>query len=316
MMAKIVPGFFKKTWKITLGFWRLQFLFPYLVAVPRIFSGQIQLGGLMQIATAFTQVEQALNYFILNYYSQTAASFAELQAVVNRLTGFIDNVDRVKALNGRGHIGVIQAAGHDFAVSGLDVELPGGEILLKNLNLQIRPGDTLLITGVSGSGKSTLIKCLAGIWPFGRGSIHIPENHSLLFLPQRPYLPLGTLRDILVYPCNRPISDENLQGILKLCYLDGLTGQLAVEENWSQLLSPGEQQRIALARALLLQPNWLFLDEATSALDEETERLMYQLLRERLQNAAIISVGHRGTLTAYHRQKLSIAKTGDWKLAA
>jgi putative ATP-binding cassette transporter len=302
---------------LTLAHWRLSFLFPYVIAAPRLFSGQMQLGGLFQTATAFTQVEQSLSFFISRYYSLTGASLAELQAVVNRLTGFIDNMERIRSVTDSKSIEIAHISGPSFSVSGLDVELPNGELLLNNLNLQIHAGDTLLITGASGCGKSTLMKTLAGIWPFGRGDINIPQDQRLLFLPQKPYLPLGTLRDVLLYPCDmHSKTDKRIREVMFMCQLGHLVDQLDKAENWSHILSLGEQQRIAFARAILQQPQWLFLDEATSALDEPTERVMYRLLQEQLNDSAIISVGHRSTLAEYHKMKLSIGKSGSWKLAA
>ncbi|WP_094606672.1 Vitamin B12 transport ATP-binding protein BacA [Sporomusa silvacetica DSM 10669] len=302
---------------VTLLHWRLTFIFPYLVCAPHLFSGQMQLGGLMQTASAFTQVELALSFFIRNYFSLTDASLAQLQAVVNRLTNFIDTMNRIQGVAEKKSIKVNYTEEQTVTVAGLDVRLPDGKLLLTNLGIQIHAGDTLLITGYSGCGKSTLMRALAGIWPFGQGTINMPQNQRVLFLPQRPYLPLGTLREVLVYPeAADASSDEKLREFMSLCKLEYLADQLDNTENWSQMLSLGEQQKVAFARVMLQRPQWLFLDEATSALDESTEQLMYKLLQEHLEDTAVISIGHRGTLDKYHKMKLSIGNTGSWQIAA
>jgi putative ATP-binding cassette transporter len=226
-------------------------------------------------------------------------------------------MERVQAVTEKKSVDVNYTTGSSFSITGLDVALPNGELLLNNLNLQIQAGDTLLITGASGCGKSTLMKTLAGIWPFGRGDIAIPKKQSLLFLPQKPYLPLGALRNVLLYPRDEHFQeDKKIREVMFMCQLGHLVDQLDKVENWSQILSLGEQQRIAFARAILQKPQWLFLDEATSALDEPTERVMYRLLQEQLGDAAIISVGHRSTLADYHKMKLNIEKAGRWSLVA
>jgi putative ATP-binding cassette transporter len=299
----------KLTW-FTSGYGQIAIIFPFLVAAPRYFSNQIQLGGLIQTASAFGRVENALSFFVEGY-----SLLAEWQAVVSRLTGFVDNMDYVTGKTGQGAIKINRVAEPSVAVAGLDVGLPNGEKLLDSLELRLATGDSLLITGPSGCGKSTLLRTLAGIWPFGQGTINIPHNQKVLFLPQKPYLPLGTLRDVLLYPHKTgKMTDETIRDVLVLSKLADLAGQLDKTENWSQILSLGEQQRIAFARAILQRPDWLFLDEATSALDEATEQAMYQLLRDKLKDSSIVSIGHRGTLIAYHRQKLCFEGAGRWSL--
>ncbi|QDR82707.1 ABC transporter ATP-binding protein/permease [Sporomusa termitida] len=302
---------------VTLLHWRLSFLLPYLISAPRIFEGKMQLGGLFQTATAFTQVEQSLSFFIDKFYSMNEASLAQLQAVLKRLSSFAEHIDNLHATASGNSIAITAAPGGLLGVACLDIKLPTGELLLKNLELQVQPGDRLLITGASGSGKSTLMKTLAGIWPFGQGNIHIPAGESMLFLPQKPYLPLGTLREILAYPAAADLfAEEKLCEIMIMCKLGEFIDCLNEDGNWSQILSLGEQQRIAFARAILQRPQWLFLDEATSALDEETEMAMHRLLHEQLPGATIISVGHRSTLMEYHHRTLNITEAGSWKLSA
>lgn len=298
----------KLTW-FTSGYGQIAIIFPFLVAAPRFFSRQIQLGGLIQTAAAFGKVQESLSFFVDSY-----ASLAEWQAVVDRLTGFNNQVDMAEH-NAVPPVQMIPGRGSSLTVSGLEVGLPDGAVLLKNLQLELKAGDSLLITGPSGAGKSSFLRALAGIWPFAKGRIEIPAAAEILFLPQKPYLPLGSLRDALLYPGGAgSISAAEIKDVLTLCRLDGLTEQLDTVTNWSQLLSLGEQQRIAFARALLQRPQWLFMDEATSALDEPTESWMYELLAERLKGTAIISVAHRRTLDRYHRKKLHIAGKGQWSL--
>jgi len=300
----------KLTW-LTSGYGQIAIIFPYIVAAPRYFSNQIQLGGLMQTGSAFGRVQDALSFFVESY-----SVLAQWQAVVNRLSGFVNNMDRVRTLPQQDLIQFNHDAGPSFEVSGLSVGLPDGAQLLAGLDLRLNPGDSLLITGPSGCGKSTLMRTLAGIWPFGHGNINIPQGQRALFLPQKSYLPLGSLRDAVLYPHGTGwASDETIVRAMALCQLGEWSNQLDREENWSQVLSLGEQQRVAFARVILQKPQWLFLDEATSALDEPTEGAMYELLRQELQNPAIISVGHRHTLVQYHQSQLRINKAGDWSLA-
>jgi vitamin B12/bleomycin/antimicrobial peptide transport system ATP-binding/permease protein len=285
---------------------------PMLLSIPRYFSRQITLGGLMQILRVFGHVSDALSFFVGSY-----VTIAEWQSVVARLTGFTNNMaktqERVADINHGAQI--ITGDSKTFKVTDLDVKLPNNKILVDRLNLELATGDTLLIVGPSGSGKSTLMRAMAGIWPFGQGTILVPAGQSTLFLPQKPYLPLGTLRDVLLYPsAGRAVSDEGIKEIMRLCKLDWLKEHLDKVEDWSHVLSLGEQQRIAFARALLQQPKWLFLDEATSALDEPAEQLMYLLLKEKLPGTALISVGHRSTLKDFHKKKLTIDGSGKWSI--
>jgi vitamin B12/bleomycin/antimicrobial peptide transport system ATP-binding/permease protein len=299
----------KLTW-FTSGYSQIAIIFPFLVAAPRFFSKQIQLGGLVQTASAFGKVQDALSFFVDSY-----SSLAEWQAVINRLEGFSNNIELVRNSSENSLIQVTYSSAPSLIVSGLQVDLPNGSSLLDNLEFSLNKGDTLLIAGPSGSGKSTLMRTLAGIWPFAKGCISIPQGESVLFLPQKPYLPLGTLRDTLLYPHGAGwVSDEPLKEVMTLCKLNELLDKLDSVEDWSHLLSLGEQQRIAFARVLLQRPKWLFLDEATSALDEPTECAMYRLLQEQLQDSAIISVGHRHTLLDYHRMRLHIDGMGKWSL--
>jgi putative ATP-binding cassette transporter len=192
-------------------------------------------------------------------------------------------------------------------VRALDLEVPSGRVLLKGVNERIEAGEAVLISGPSGSGKTTMFRALAGIWPFGRGVVRIPSMAKILFLPQKPYLPLGSLKDAVCYPgATTGVSDAAVMAALDACRLGHLKERLHESANWSMALSAGEQQRLAFARILLNRPDWVFMDEATSALDEDAEQHLYRLIQERLSSATIVSIAHRPTVSAFHRRRLRI----------
>ena len=194
----------------------------------------------------------------------------------------------------------------------MDLYLPNGQPLIADVNVSILRGDTVLLGGASGSGKSTLFRAVAGIWPFGRGEIRGPRDRNVLFLPQKPYLPIGTLREVVSYPMpSAGVDDLTLREALEAVGLSRLAGRLGEAGNWALQLSPGEQQRIAFARALVQKPDWLFLDEATSAVDEATEARLYRLVRERLAGTTVFSVGHRATLRPFHSRQLLVRTNGN-----
>lgn len=287
------------------GYAQLAVIVPLILAAPRYFRNEIQLGGLMQTISAFGRVQDALSYFVESY-----STIANLAAVINRLAGFTEHVAQVQNVKSD----VETADADELEIANLNVSLPTGRKLLSDLSLKVDNASTLLVTGLSGCGKSTLLRTLAGIWDYASGKISLPRNARVMFLPQKPYLPLGTLRRALIYPApeiDSP-SDEKLQTILKLADLPNLSGRLNDVEDWSRILSVGEQQRLAFARVLLSEPNYIFLDEATSALDEPRELEMYRLLKRQLPGATIISVGHRSTLFQVHDNELSLDGTGAW----
>ena len=293
------------TW-FTAGYGQAAVIFPFLVAAPRYFRGEIPLGALMQTSQAFGQVQDSLS-FIVNSYTD----LAEWRAVILRLLGFEQALGRVRVEATQE--GVHREAGPEagLALDRVNLQLPGGRRLMEDVSLAIRPGDTTLISGPSGAGKSTLFRAIAGIWPFGRGQIRLPRGARVLFLPQKPYLPIGTLREVTSYPAPpEGIDDAALREALEVVGLSALTGRLDESAHWALSLSPGEQQRIAFARALVQKPDWLFLDEATSALDEDTEARLYALLRDRLPGATIVSVGHRSTLRAFHKRHVTLTPNG------
>ena len=238
---------------------------------------------------------------------------AEWCAVVERLSGFERALERVRIQAATGD-GVRRVDGDamDLTVEGVDLYLPDGQPLIADVNLSILRGDTVLLGGASGSGKSTLFRAVAGIWPFGHGEIRGPSGAQVLFLPQKPYLPIDTLRQVVSYPMPAGgVDDVTVREALEAVGLRDLVVRLDEVGHWALQLSPGEQQRIAFARALVQKPDWLFLDEATSAVDEATEARLYRLVRERLAGTTVFSVGHRATLRPFHSRQLLVRTNGN-----
>ena len=297
----------KRLTGLTAGYAQAAVIFPFIVAAPRYFRGEILLGGLVQTATAFGQVQHALSFIVSSY-----TDIAAWRAVVERLVGFEHALSRVR-IEAATQDGIRRADGEaaHLAVEGVGLDLPSGQPLVANIDLLLARGDTVLLWGPSGSGKSTLVRAMAGIWPFGRGEIRMPHDARVLFLPQKPYLPIGTLRDVVSYPMPAGgVDDATLREALEAVGLPELAWRLDESSHWALQLSPGEQQRIAFARALVQKPDWLFLDEATSAVDEATEARLYQLMRERLVGTTVFSVGHRGTLLPFHTRRLALQPNG------
>ena len=287
------------------GYAQLAVMVPLILAAPQYFAGTIALGGLMQTVSAFGRVQDALSYFVESY-----DSIAQLAAVVKRLSAFNEHMENAEVEE----TGIIRqaAAQKELNIEKLQVQLPDSRVLLTDCTLNLSEGSRLLVTGASGCGKSTLLRTLAGIWPYGKGKLSIPAGSRLLFLPQKPYLPLGSLRRALHYPGTAAGSDEVLRGVLQKVGLAEFAERLDEVDDWSRILSLGEQQRLAFARVLLQMPDWVFLDEATSALDEPREAEVYELLRNELPQMGIVSVGHRSTLFAQHEQELKLAGDGGW----
>ncbi|WP_323017847.1 ABC transporter ATP-binding protein/permease [Castellaniella sp.] len=281
-------------------------VFPFIIQATRFFSKQISLGDLIQTAQAFGQLQANLSFF-RNVYD----SFATYRATLDRLTGFDATIDAARQMV----LPDTRQDGARLALHGLTVRRPDGHALLKNLDLEVEPALPVLVRGPSGSGKTTLLRTIAGIWPYGSGEIIRPESASL-FLAQKPYLPLGTLRQALHYP--QPVDQAPAgqdEAILDLVQLGHLHDQLDIEDDWSRILSLGEQQRLAFGRLLIARPDAAFLDEATSAMDEGLEDAMYRLLREQLPGTRIISVGHRSTLRRHHGAELVLEGVGGgWQL--
>ncbi|HKA63316.1 MAG TPA: ABC transporter ATP-binding protein/permease [Methylomirabilota bacterium] len=297
----------KRLTSFTSGYSQGAWIVPSVVAAPRYFRGELGLGGLMQTVGAFNQVQDALSFFVVSY-----KEIAAWCAVVERLAGFERTLERVRRDTARGG-GVQHADGDDreLRVQDVDLHLPDGRPLIAHVNLSLHQGESVLLGGASGSGKSTLFRAIAGIWPFGRGEIRASSKARVLFLPQRPYLPIGTLRSVVNYPTPPDgVTDAALREALEAVGLPELARRLDESGHWALQLSPGEQQRIAFARALLQKPDWLFLDEATSAVDEPTEERLYRLLHERLPGTTLFSVGHRATLRSFHARQLTVTRIG------
>ena len=294
----------------TISYAQLAIIFPFVVAAPRYFSGAIQLGGLMQIASTFGYVQGSLSWFIDAY-----PQFASWKATVDRLTGFSASLERVREEGAQLDGERTEGPGASLSLEDLNLSLPQGKPLLAATTLELRKNEDVLVSGPSGAGKSTLFRALAGIWPYWKGRIKLPKGARLLFLPQKPYLPVGSLKHAVCYPedANR-FSDEEIRESLKAVGLQSLAADLGRSENWAQVLSGGEQQRLAFARALLNRPDWLFLDEATASLAEEDQAALYRLLRERLPSTTLVSIGHREGLAQYHQKHL--AWRGDALLPA
>ena len=290
------------------GYTQLAVIVPLIMAAPQYFGGAMNLGGLMQTISAFDRVQDALSFFVASY-----DSLAQLVAVIRRLGGFTKHMEEVDAIE----TNFVQkkSLDGDVHLNDVNVMLPDGRVLLQDLNIKLKKSARLLISGESGCGKSTLLRALAGIWPYGSGEISIPDGWKVLFLPQRPYLPLGTLRQAIYYPQEVPKTDgDNLKDLLYKMELPELAERLDNVDDWSRILSLGEQQRIAFIRIILFKPDVLFLDESTSALDEKRESLVYDTIFETFPEMITVSVGHRSSLQERHTHILKIYDNGKWEV--
>jgi vitamin B12/bleomycin/antimicrobial peptide transport system ATP-binding/permease protein len=301
---KLMIGTKRLQW-FTTGYGQVAIIFPYLVTAPRYFRGDFRLGDVMQTASAFGKVQESLSIVVDAY-----GSIASWKASVDRLTTFHEAIAASASITEREHIRFDEAGrerpevAQALELQGVTVKLPDGLPLLPTTTLRLEPGHHTVITGPSGIGKSTLFRVLCGIWPWGNGLVKQPAGSRVLFLPQRPYLPIGTLRDALAYPFGTgEASDDRLRELLHRCHLGNYAGRLDESDNWGRRLSPGEQQRLGFARALLHRPDWLFLDEATSALDGGIERELYDLLFAELGSTTVVSIAHREQVARHHTQQ-------------
>jgi vitamin B12/bleomycin/antimicrobial peptide transport system ATP-binding/permease protein len=299
----------KKLTAFTATYSQVSIIVPYVLIAPAYFADKIQLGGMMQTANAFSSVQDALSFFIASY-----RTLAEWQSVVARLSGFETAIANATTLATSADTIDIEPSPGSAAIDlrHLDVRLPNGSPLVSTDSFSFRANERTLITGPSGSGKSTLFRAIAGIWPFGSGTIAIPAKASLMMLPQRPYLPGGSLQAAIVYPAEASAygSDQVREALIAVG-LPKLASQLGEEGHWNRTLSLGEQQRLGLARALLHAPQYLFLDEATASLDETSEAALYRLIKEKLPATTIVSIGHRSTLEAFHQRDVVLTRNGD-----
>jgi len=299
----------KRLTAFTSSYSQAAVVFPYILVAPAYFADKIQLGGMMQTASAFSSVQQSLSFFVTVY-----RSLAEWRAVIARLDGFEMAIGSAANLaSSASAIDIVSSTGGDeIDLRGLLVRLPNGTPLVSAEHFSIRANERTLVTGPSGAGKSTLFRAIAGIWPFGDGMIAIPAKATLMMLPQRPYFPVGSLKAAIVYPAeDSAFGSDRVSDALIAVGLPQLASQLEAEAHWNRMLSLGEQQRLGLARALLLAPQYLFLDEATASLDEASEAALYHLLKEKLPATTIISIGHRSTLEAFHQRHVVLARDGD-----
>lgn len=279
---------------------QLAIIFPLVVAAPRYFAGAIEFGVIFQVSNAFGRVQGSLSWFI-NVFQ----SLASWKATSNRLVTFVEALEQVETAVHVRTLSIEPREAAAVALAASDIGVPTGRTLMQDVTIEIPRGDKVLISGPSGSGKTTLFRVLAGLWPFAKGKLNIPKGARVLFLSQKPYLPLGTLRAAITFP-NDPtaFADAEIKQALADLHLQHLTERLDEDDNWSMTLSVGEQQRIAIARALLNKPDWLFMDEATSALDEDNEAHAYALVNERLPQTALVSIAHRPQVARYHRRRL------------
>ncbi len=299
----------KRLTMFTASYQQAAVIFPYVLVAPAYFAKKIQLGDMMQTASAFSSVQRALSFFVTAY-----RSLAEWRSVVARLDGFEMSVR--SATNITAHEPTIaikpSAGGEAITLEKLLVNLPNGKPLVSADAFAVRPSERVLVTGPSGSGKSTLFRAVAGIWPFGTGSINIPAKARLMMLPQRPYFPIVALGDAVIYPAERgAFAPGQIKDAVLAVGLPKLAAQLDEEGHWNRMLSLGEQQRLGLARALLHAPDYLFLDEATASLDEPSEARLYRLLEEKLPSTTLVSIGHRSTLDAFHTRNVRLVRDGD-----
>ncbi len=299
----------KRLTAFTSSYTQAAVVFPYILVAPAYFADKIQLGGMMQTASAFSTVQTSLSFFVSIY-----RALAEWRAVSARLDGFEAAIASATALTtGAGSIDVVAATGSDnIELRQLLVRLPSGTPLVSADGFSIHSQERTLVTGPSGAGKSTLFRAIAGVWPLGTGTIAIPAKATLMMLPQRPYFPVGLLQAAIVYPAEaNAYTPEQVANALTAVGLPKLVSRLEEEAHWNRMLSLGEQQRLGLARALLHAPQYLFLDEATASLDEASEAALYRLLAEKLPATTVVSIGHRSTLEAFHQRNVVLAGAGD-----
>ena len=287
----------------TAGYTQVAIIFPIIVVSPAYFAGAMQIGVLIQTGAAFATVQTALSFFVGIY-----PNFAQWRAVIARLDGFERAMSPNRTAAGSSGVTLVaHQTNAELSIEGLALQLPAGTALVASEDLVIKAGQSALITGPSGAGKSTFFRAVAGVWPFGTGTVRLRSGSKLMVLPQRPYFPIANLDEAVSYPAERGTFDPtHIAEVLQAVGLPALADRLSEEAHWSQILSLGEQQRLSIARAVLNAPDYLLLDEATASLDEPSEEQLYELLKERIADVTIISIGHRSTLDAFHDRRWTL----------
>lgn len=295
----------KKLLWFTGGFNQVAVLLPLLIALPNYFRKVFMLGGLMQSLRAFSQVQDSLSYFVGAF-----TQIAEWRAISQRLVTFLNHMNDAETNAEKSNrIQFKTHAENSIEVKGLNIDTATHNPLLSAINKRFVQGKNYVIKGESGIGKSTFVRTLAGVWPYAAGDILMPENKNIMFLPQKPYMPMGTLAEAILFPDKTdPTMESQLENVMRDCHLESFIPRLRETAHWSEILSPGEQQRIAFARVLLHKPDWVFLDESTSMLDTANETHLYRLIRERLPNCSIISVGHHASVDEHHDEVLNVTQ--------
>jgi putative ATP-binding cassette transporter len=301
-VARQMSGALSRLVWITSGYGWLAIVVPILVALPGYLHGALTLGGLMMVVGAFNQVQTSLKWFVDNF-----PRAADWRAALHRVTAFhdalliVDERDEEPSIILKPH-----PEGH-LVFERVSVWLADGGVVISDATTDIKPGERVLVVGESGTGKSTLMRAIGGLWPWGTGTIYLPPREQMMFLPQRPYMPLGSLRQAVTYPANvREFTDEQIKGALARVGLPEFVNRLDDDDRWDRLMSLGQQQRLAFARVLLQKPLWVFLDEATAALDEENQLRVMSIFDDELAETAVVSIGHRPGLEAFHKRKLQL----------
>jgi putative ATP-binding cassette transporter len=282
---------------------QISVIIPYVIIAPFYFAKKVSFGTFNQAADAFGNVNSQMNFFVDRYIG-----LADFSATISRLTSFDEAFARTQAAwSATPRVEARPSDGDALAIPDLELNLPDGRKLARIGNIMLVPQEPTLLLGPSGAGKSTLFRAIAGLWPYGKGEVHQPAHAKLMLLPQRPYIPIGPLKDAIAYPSNPSVfTAEAMQTALRDVGLTTFTERLEENDNWQMRLSGGEQQRLAVARALLAKPDWLFLDEATASLDEDSENALYHTIARVLPSATIVSIGHRSTLKAFHKREMAL----------
>jgi vitamin B12/bleomycin/antimicrobial peptide transport system ATP-binding/permease protein len=301
-LARRMSGALSRLVWITSGYGWLAIVVPILVALPGYLNGTLTLGGLMMVVGAFNQVQQSLKWFVDNF-----PRAADWRAALHRVTAFHDALLMVDEREEGPNITLKPHPEGHLVFERVSVWLADGGVVISDATTDIEPGERVLVVGDSGTGKSTLLRAIGGLWPWGTGIIHLPPREQMMFLPQRPYMPLGTLRQAITYPAApSAFTDERIKSALVRVGLPEFVNRLDEDERWDRLMSLGQQQRLAFARVLLQKPLWVFLDEATAALDEENQQRVMSIFDNELAQSSIVSIGHRPGLEAFHKRTLQL----------